>query len=232
MLKQISDNRDTEIIDYLDNAGAPRNMLNELPKFDRLNIWTYTCISLLLKSLASGDKKEVERLQMNYRIPNYFKNLDGTVHSLERAEFAVELLDICHSVCSGNTQYDSHVVWIESQIDLKPEMMISGYKDIHLIQWQIEKLRWVSAGFSYMYLMQNSKSRKALYSSFSATLSTLKNVSMNLKNSISSAIFSSVDDMNSVDLMLHSNWEKSVQAFTRILKISCADLDSYGHNYS
>lgn len=215
MVQKISDNRDQEILDYLDHSGSLCELTANLPKFDRLCIWTYTCITLLLKALSSADKAELDRLQQNYRMPEYFL-LDGEV-SNDRADFVIELLDICHAIAAEGKTFESHNHWLEKSLGIPDVIEISKYEDLQAIQWLTEKFRWITLSFSYIFTARNSKAKKITHSDYSVALLTIQTAHGKILRWISSLKFSS--DASPVDRMLHSNWQQSIDTFIQILNI-------------
>lgn len=224
MSKKISDNRDTDIVYYLDQSGAIKEEIYSLlPSFNKSSIWTYTCFTLILKSLLKSDSNQLSQLKATYLYPEYLR-VDCSEIDQCRVVFVKDLVELL-----GEYKFDGENIQniISGLRELVPtisneDVKIKCYTSIQGLQWQAEQLRWLSICTSLFVCSHKGKVKKhvqkevsSIYSSLSAALKTLKaNLSSIEMHDFSEALSSETSQM------IVDDWHRSVSNIIGILDLT------------
>jgi len=235
MVKKIRDNRDTAVLEYLDHSHMVKDQLfGVLPRFGTLSIWTYTCLTLLLKGLATNDSEAISYLHMHYNRPTYFNHeLISTVDEA-RATFVSGLLIEMQKIDPSNpASMEETSRWLGDVFDASQQIRsICSYSSLHELEWCVEQARWSIMAFALYLNGLKPKVYRHAIRALQPCLSILKDRCNSLKKHLSKTKPASLPlDLEGADLdtfqLLESNWRASLHNIEAILNASAVLLADY-----
>ena len=137
-MNELTDNRDRNILEYLDHSGLFKKLSDKLPTFGKADVWMYTCLPLLLRSLSLGDEKSLETILKTCC------NLKTVEFSADSGKlcFFKDLFTIFPKIGFVDIEkLKSLVVSIEFTVSkLSPA---TAYAIMSRCEFEIEKIRWI-----------------------------------------------------------------------------------------
>lgn len=225
-MDKIVDNRDTDIIDFIDPACVVKDNLHSgLPKFERSSIWVLTCLTLLLKSLVNGDAELMAKLTSEYRQPAYFKCDEGNEQSRLGSTFTLGLLN-CFSdiLCNNVDSYQKLGDWLTSAFKTSSILptSITGYADLFGFQSAIEHLRWATLCTAMFIEGQKPKARRSALRSVQPAVDQLEGQYKLILGALDSIDLDRTNETANEDVInvVKANWKQSVNFFKAILELT------------
>lgn len=217
---KIADNRDMDIIAFLDHSGnLATNLFPTLPKFDKTALWCISALALLLKALIAQDQATLTELRESYAFPEAFHSGPN-----ERPAFVLGLLEIF-----ANGPITDPDAVLSKMRELISDVKISpmGYNAIASVEWRIERLRWATLAFHMAaHGIKQQKLRKALLRSLRPALDLLQAEYTACEGMITSFAYgpiligSATDEVKQAEDLVISNLRRSMENFKALLALS------------
>lgn len=178
LVGKIRDNRDRDVVDFLDQAGRVKHdFFDPLPAFNLVSIWVFTSVTILFKALATGDQALLGRLAKEYMFPACFQPQGETSPiDRDRSQFVLVLLGtFTGASAAGSSPGDSHAALVAALAGPSAlPSQITGYEDILACQWPVEQLRWACLAVALFVHGQKPKARRAVARHMQPTIDALR----------------------------------------------------------
>lgn len=195
-MKNLSDNRDRDIIEFVDPAGVVKKvLLDTLPTFGRTSILVYTFLPIFLRGLAFGN---LEFYDLSEKFSSNMKSLDKkmfTAMDHRKFEFIKNFATLCDEYERGQRDFSilvnglrlihcssdhSHLINMNFDAENMPE-----YDFLSEFQCVLEMGMWVTLSLAFAVMgTLSSKGRKSCKIIASDLLSDIKKSFFDFRNTL------------------------------------------------
>jgi hypothetical protein len=229
-IKSISDNRDTKIMDFLDQSGSLQSKIsNIMPVFSIVSVISFLSIGTTLRILASGNISEFDTY-----LKSQVKNFDlievnsekNSAVEIHRIVFAKQLVYLIYDAKTNSKNLDfiklhnevTRAIIIIENVSFDNFNLHSAFDQINSCSWNIEKLHYLFLILYYIYKFNNDIRDESFHLIYSDLLSVRDKIE-SIIDSISTASHNILRENGIVDetqilMEISESWKSSFNEFT------------------